>query len=111
MMNHHEERLAAEAERLLGSDLSKLPKPSPAEEAKLLARLPVVDPDNPVMVVRSLRLPVELEQRVKAAAEADGMTTSEWVRDAIQRVLTGRDEGLVSVADAIAAIQRLPHAA
>ncbi|GAA4912526.1 hypothetical protein LX16_2378 [Stackebrandtia albiflava] len=110
-MNRHEEQLAAEAERLLGSDLSRLPKPDPGEEARLLSRLPVADPDNPVMVVRSIRFPAELEQQIKAAAEADGVTPSEWVRTAVQRVLTGRDEGLVSVTEAIKALQRLPHAA
>lgn len=110
-MSRHEEELSAAAERLLASDLSQMPKPSPTEEAVLRAQLPVVDADNPVMVVRSVRLPVELEQQIKAAADADGVTASEWMRTAAQRVLISRDEGLVSVTEAIQALKRLPHAA
>jgi predicted DNA-binding protein len=65
-------------------------------------------PAAPVMVVRSLRLPVELDARVKAAAEQRGVPTSTLLREWIELELTAldRDEP-ISRADALRALARL----
>ncbi|MPZ28525.1 MAG: hypothetical protein GEV12_19525 [Micromonosporaceae bacterium] len=88
------------------------PIPTPQEQAKLLAQLPPADPDAPITVVTSLRMPLELKQRVEAAAAADGMSTSTFMRHALEKVLAGRDRtNLVNVDDVIRALRSLPHAA
>ena len=51
-MSRHDEDLVTTAERLLGSDLSQAPKPDPAEEVELLAKLPVAYAGDPVMLTR-----------------------------------------------------------
>jgi predicted DNA-binding protein len=61
-----------------------------------------------VMVVRSLRLPVELDQRVKAAAEKRGVPTSTLVREWIELELTAlEDDQPISRADALRALAAL----
>jgi len=85
---------------------------TPEREAELLAQLPPADETAPITVVTSLRLPHELKQRVDAAAAADGVSTSTFIRQALERVLTGRArENLVNVDDVIRALRSLPHAA
>jgi predicted DNA-binding protein len=62
----------------------------------------------PVMVVRSLRLPFELDQRVKAAAGRRGVPTSTQLREWIELELTAlEDDQPISRADALRALASL----
>jgi predicted DNA-binding protein len=62
----------------------------------------------PVMVVRSLRLPFELDQRLKAAAQRRGVPTSTLLREWIELELTGlEDDQPISRADALRALATL----
>jgi predicted DNA-binding protein len=61
-----------------------------------------------VMVVRSLRLPLDLDQRLKTAAAARGVPTSTLVRDWIELELTALDNDQpISRADALRALATL----
>lgn len=65
-------------------------------------------PGSPVMVVRSLRLPFELDRRLKAAAERRGVPTSTLVREWIELELTAlEDDQPISRADALRALASL----
>lgn len=65
-------------------------------------------PGAPVMVVRSLRLPVEVDLRVKAAAEHRGVPTSTLIREWIELELTALEhDEPISRADALRAIGRV----
>jgi predicted DNA-binding protein len=65
-------------------------------------------PGAPVMVVRSLRLPVELDQRVKGAAEQRGVPTSTLIREWIELELTALEhDEPISRADALRALAAL----
>jgi len=61
--------------------LSFEPAPTPHDEAALLESLPPAG--SAVMVVRSLRLPLELDQAVAAAAKAAEIPKTTWIRQAI----------------------------
>lgn len=88
------------------------PPLSAGGEREVLATLPKADPDEPIMVVHSVRLPVELAKRVREAAEDEGMTVSEFIRTGIASVMAGRDRSnLVNLDDVIRAVRSLPHAA
>lgn len=59
----------------------------------------------PVMVVRSLRLPVEVDARVKAAAAQRGVSTSTLIREWIEQELAALDhDEPISRADALRAL-------
>jgi predicted DNA-binding protein len=63
---------------------------------------------DPVMVVRSLRLPVELDQRLKAAAVGRGIPMSTLVREWIKLELTALEQDqMISRADALRALATL----
>ncbi len=65
-------------------------------------------PGDTVMVVRSLRLPLELDQRLKAAAEARGVPMSTLVREWIELELTALEHDQpISRADALRALAAL----
>jgi hypothetical protein len=83
------------------------------QEADLLASLPAVsDPDAPMNVVRSLRLPEDLNRRLDEAAAAEGIPASTFIRHAIESALAGRIKAnLVSLDDVIRAIRSVPPAA
>jgi len=87
--------------------------PTAQDEADTLASLP---PGSQVMVVRSVRLPIELEQAVADAAKAAGVPKSTWIRQAIEAVLAmqaDHDEP-ISRADALRALtllRTIPHVA
>jgi predicted DNA-binding protein len=69
---------------------------------------PVPDIDHPVMVVRSVRWPLELDARLKAAATARGATMSQLVRDWIELELTAlENDQPISRADALRALASL----
>jgi predicted DNA-binding protein len=64
--------------------------------------------DMPVMVVRSLRLPFELDQKLKAAAQRRGVRTSTLIREWIELELTAlEDDQPISRADALRALATL----
>jgi predicted DNA-binding protein len=70
------------------------------------------EPDAPMNVVTSLRLPADLKRRVDAAAADQGISPSTFIRRAIESALAGRDKGnLVNLDDVIRAIKSVPHAA
>jgi predicted DNA-binding protein len=101
------------------------PGPSTADELdKFLDNLTYLDgevppdrippppgPDNPVMVVTSLRLPLELHERLKAAAGLRGKPFSTLVREWIEQGLAGmEDDQPISRAEALRALAGLrPH--
>ena len=65
-------------------------------------------PAEPVMVVRSLRLPTDLDQRVKAVAQARGVPMSALVREWIELELAALEQDQpISRADALRALASL----
>ncbi|MEV0733432.1 hypothetical protein [Polymorphospora sp. NPDC050346] len=91
----------------LMANLTFDPAPTPQQEAELLDSLPPEGAE--VMVVRSLRLPIELDDAVTAAAKANGITKTAWIRQAIEIVLTmqAEDDQPISRADALRALTLL----
>lgn len=91
------------------------PQPvTPDQEAGLLAMLPPPGdpPEAPLNVVRSLRLPADLNRRLEEAADDQGVPTSVFIRRAIESALAGRvTTNLVSLEDVLRAIQSVPKAA
>jgi predicted DNA-binding protein len=81
---HRLPQTPAEVGRFM-ADLSFEPPPAPEHEARLLASLPPVESD--VMVVRSLRLPIEVDEQIAKAAQAAGVPKSAWIRQAIEIAL------------------------
>jgi predicted DNA-binding protein len=77
------------------------------EEAALLSRLPA--PGADVMVVRSLRLPVETDRAVQEAAQAAGVPKTAWIRQAIEAALAlqAEEDQPISRADALRALTLL----
>jgi predicted DNA-binding protein len=93
-----------------GQDFSTITPPDPDEQRQLLARLPQADPNAPVMISRSLRISTDMERQIKAAARAEGVTASEFIRRAVERALTGADSRQISLDAAIRVLERLPRA-
>jgi predicted DNA-binding protein len=81
--------------------------PSPEQEAKLLASLPPAGSE--VMVVRSLRLPLEVDEAVAAAAKDAGVAKTAWIRQAIEMALALQDkeDQPISRAEALRALTLL----
>ncbi|MER5337857.1 hypothetical protein [Micromonospora sp. NPDC002717] len=90
----------------LMNNLTFEPPPTPEREAELLASLPEA---AEVMVVRSLRMPIDLDEAVAAAAKEAGVTKTAWIRQAIEIVLTMQsdDDQPISRADALRALTLL----
>jgi predicted DNA-binding protein len=92
-------------------NLQPEPPLSRAQERDLLATLPSVPAAAPT-VVSSLRLPLDLKQRIDIAATEAGISSSTFIRRAVEAALAGRDRtNLVNLDDVIRAIQGVPHAA
>ena len=83
------------------------PPPSAQEEGALIDSLPPAGSD--VMVVRSLRLPLELDQAVAAAAKAAEIPKTTWIRQAIEMALAvqAEDDQPISRAEALRALTLL----
>ena len=83
------------------------PAPSPPEEEALLASLPPAG--SAVMIVRSLRLPVELDEAVASAARAAEVPKTTWIRQAIEMALAvqAEDDQPISRAEALRALTLL----
>jgi hypothetical protein len=80
--------------------------PTARDETDTLASLPS---GSDVMVVRSVRLPIEVDQAVAEAAKAAAVPKSTWVRQAIEAALVmqaDQDEP-ISRADALRALTLL----
>ena len=77
------------------------------DEQALLDALPPAG--SPVMVVRSLRLPAELDQAVAAAATAAAVPKTTWIRQAIEMALAvqAEDDQPISRAEALRALTLL----
>jgi predicted DNA-binding protein len=72
------------------------------------AQLPPRPEDTTVMVVRSLRLPLELDRRLKAAATGRGVPMSTLLREWIELELLGLEQDQpISRADALRALASL----
>jgi predicted DNA-binding protein len=99
-------RTPEEAAELM-NNLEFGPPPTRQEEVDLLASLPPAGSE--VMVVRSLRLPIEVDEAVAAAAKGAGVTKTAWIRQAIEMVLTmqSEDDQPISRADALRALTLL----
>jgi predicted DNA-binding protein len=96
-----------EETRELMSNLTFESPATPEEEAALLATLPPSGSD--VMVVRSLRLSMELDEAVTAAAKAADVPKSAWIRQAIEMALAVQadDDQPISRAEALRALTLL----
>jgi predicted DNA-binding protein len=78
------------------------------------ANLPVPDTDVP-MVSRSLRLPIDVDQRIRVAAEARGIGATTLMRQFVEAGLAELDDSavvpLAEVHRVLAALARPPRAA
>jgi len=83
------------------------PPSTPEEEAALLATLPPTGAE--VMVMRSLRLPIDLDEAVAAAARVAEVSKSTWIRQAIETALAiqSEEDQPISRADALRALTLL----
>ncbi len=97
----------AEQVREFMDSLTFTDPPTEREAADLLASLP--PKGSPVMVVRSLRLPVETDEAVVAAARDAGVSKTTWIRQAIDMALAVQadEDEPISRADAIRALTLL----
>ena len=87
--------------------LSFEPAPAPQDEQALLDALPPAG--SPVMVVRSVRLPTELDEAVAMAAKAAEVPKTTWIRQAIEMALAvqAEDDQPISRAEALRALTLL----
>ena len=108
--SHVEDMTAEEISELL-TNLQPIPT-TPEQDVELLAMLPPAgEPDAPLNVVRSLRLPEDLNRRIDEAAAAEGLGASTFIRRAIESALAGRvASNLVNLDDVIRAIRAVPPA-
>ncbi|MDY7090613.1 MAG: hypothetical protein SYR96_36670 [Actinomycetota bacterium] len=83
------------------------PPPPARDEQALLDSLPPTG--SSVMVVRSLRLPIELDQAVASAAQAAEVPKTAWIRQAIEMALAVQadDDQPISRAEALRALTLL----
>lgn len=95
-----------EVNRLM-SDLTFDEPPSPEAADALLATLPPTGSE--VMVVRSLRLPLDLDEAVSAAARTNDIPKSTWIRQAIEMALAmqAEEDQPISRSDALRALTLL----
>ena len=83
------------------------PPATPEVEQALLASLPPAGSE--VMVVRSLRLPIAVDEAVAAAARAADIPKTTWIRQAIETSLTlqAEEDQPISRAEALRALTLL----
>jgi hypothetical protein len=101
---------------------ARYPAPTPEQAERFMNDPNIVWQDAPadqppppaeseaVMLVRSLRLPPELDAQVQAEADARGVSWSELIRDwiAVELAALGEDQP-ISRADAMRALAALPR--
>jgi predicted DNA-binding protein len=75
------------------------------------AREEIRRPSGPPMLLASIRLPVEMVDRIDEFAEGDGVTRSDLVRDAIAAYIVDRtkDVSRDEAEQALAVISRIVH--
>ena len=107
MSQHNELPQAPEDVAAFMDGLIFEPAPAAEDEAALTNSLPPAGSD--VMVVRSLRLPLELDQAVAAAAKAAEIPKTAWIRQAIEVALAvqAEDDQPISRAEALRALTLL----
>jgi len=107
MSETHELPQTPDEARELMERLTFAPPPSSDDEAALLAELPPAGSE--VMVVRSLRLPLDLDDAVAAAATRAEVPKSTWIRQAIEMALAVQsdEDQPISRADALRALTLL----
>lgn len=92
--------------RAFMDDLTFEPAPAPEQEKTLLDELP--ERGTPVMVVRSIRLPGDLHERVKKVAAQRGVPTTTLIREWIELELSAlENDEPISRADALRALAAL----
>jgi predicted DNA-binding protein len=96
-----------EETRDLMDNLAFEPASTPEQEAALLATLP--PPGSEIMIVRSLRLSMDLDEAVTTAANAADVPKSTWIRQAIEMALAMQadEDQPISRADALRALTLL----
>ncbi len=99
--------LTAEQVGVFMEHLTFEPPPTLQQEEALLASLPPAGSE--VMVVRSLRLPIEVDEAVADAARAAGVPKTAWIRQAIEtsRALRAEEAQPISRAEALRALTLL----
>jgi predicted DNA-binding protein len=107
MSQHDELPQTPDAVAAFMDRLSFDPASTAQDEAALLESLPPAG--STVMVVRSLRLPLELDQAVAAAAKAAEVPKTTWIRQAIEMALAvqAEDDQPISRAEALRALTLL----
>lgn len=104
MTHRSEQEMRAAADQILGRDLADVMRTGKDADVEL------PDSTAPVMVSRSLRLPLDMEQRIKAAAAEHGVTTSALIRQWIELGLASAEaDKPISLADALRALAALPR--
>ncbi|HEY3503459.1 MAG TPA: hypothetical protein VGN37_11835 [Actinocatenispora sp.] len=92
--------------RTFMDELTFEPAPTPEQQQKLLDTLP--DRSTPVMVVRSIRLPGDLHERVKKVAAQRGVPATTLIREWIELELSAlENDQPISRADALRALAAL----
>ncbi|WP_250038037.1 hypothetical protein [Paractinoplanes maris] len=106
-MSHDDVPQSAEQLAPFMDGLSFEPPAGPEDEQALLELLPPAG--SAVMVVRSLRLPTELDQAVAAAAKAAEVPKTTWIRQAIEMALAvqAEDDQPISRSEALRALTLL----
>ncbi len=99
--------LTAEQVGVFMDNLTFEPPPTQQHEEALLASLPPAGSE--VMVVRSLRLPIEVDEAVADAARAAGVPKTAWIRQAIETslALQAEEDQPISRAEALQALTLL----
>jgi predicted DNA-binding protein len=105
--DNHEMPQTTEAVTAFMDGLAFDAAPDPQDEAALLDSLPPAG--STVMVVRSLRLPLELDEAAAVAAKAAGIPKTSWIRQAIEMALAvqAEDDQPISRAEALRALTLL----
>ncbi|KUL26318.1 hypothetical protein [Actinoplanes awajinensis] len=105
----HDNEIPQTAEQLAAfmGGLSFESPATPQDEQALLDSLPPAG--STVMVVRSLRLPIELDEAVAAAARVAEVPKTTWIRQAIEMALAvqAEDDQPISRAEALRALTLL----
>jgi predicted DNA-binding protein len=104
-----ERRLPTTTDEVVGfmDELTFELAPGSEQEAALLASLPPAGSE--VMVVRSLRLPLEVDEAVAAAARSAGVPKTTWIRQAIEIALAlhAEEDQPISRSEALRALTLL----
>src|SRR5256885_12892455 len=90
MSDKHELPQTPDEAREVMDPFTFAPPSMPEKEAALIAQLP--PPGSGVIVVRSLRLPLDLDEAVAAATHRADLPESTWIRPAIEIALAAQSD-------------------